>query len=147
LPPLATLAALLGLPRISLARVALALAILIVAAGLAIAAFVEMVDALRLALLTVLHPAWVRLITGGALLALAGLLVLVAARLARPLPRPSPEPRGGEAAGSADPLAVALAWVRAHPQQATVLAAVLGFLTGALPEARRALADLLKPPR
>lgn len=140
--PVRALAALLGLPRISPSRVALALALLIVAVGLAIAGFIELVAALRLALLTVLHPAWVSLIVAATILALAAGLCLVAYRLSRPLP-PPPERRPSEQKGP-DPLAETLAWVRAHPQQATVIAAVLGFVTGALPEARKALQDLLK---
>jgi hypothetical protein len=148
LPPLGALVALLGLPRYSPRRLALALALLVVAAVLAIVAFIELAHALRLALLTVLDPAWVALILGAALLLLAVILWLVAARLSRPLPPvPRPVPAAGASAGEGDLLALAITWVRAHPQQATVLAAVLGFLTGALPEARRALADILGPPR
>jgi hypothetical protein len=148
LPPLGALVALLGLPRISLRRVALALGLLVVATVLTIVALVELAHALRLALLIVLDPAWVALIIGAGLLLVAALLGLTAWRLGRPLPpppRPTPAPGGTTAEG--DLLTLAIAWVRAHPQQATVLAAVLGFLTGALPEARRALADILGPPR
>lgn len=136
------LAGLLGLPRFSPRRIALALALLIVATGLAIAAVVHLIDALSLALLTVLHPAWVRLITGSTILLLAGGLCLVAWQLSRPLP-PHEAPEGK--AGEGDALAAALAWVRGHPQQATIVAAVLGFCAGAIPEARAALNDLLKP--
>lgn len=148
MPPLGALVALLGLPRISLRRVALALGLLVVATVLTIVALVELAHALRLALLIVLDPAWVALIIGAGLLLVAALLGLTAWRLGRPLPpppRPPPAPGGTTAEG--DLLTLAIAWVRAHPQQATVLAAVLGFLTGALPEARRALADILGPPR
>lgn len=144
MPPISALAALLGLPRFSPARLALAFALLVVAIGLAIAAFVELVGALRLALLTVLHPAWVSLIVGAVILAIAAALCLVAWRLSRPLPppkRPERPPREG-----AEPLAQALDWVRAHPQQAAVMAAVLGFVAGAVPEAREALKDILKTP-
>jgi hypothetical protein len=148
LPPLGALVALLGLPRYSPRRIALALALLVVATVLAIVALVELAHALRLALLSILHPAWVALILGAALLLLAALLGLVALRLSRPLPPPPrPAPAAGASPGESDLLALAIAWVRAHPHQATVLAAVLGFLTGALPEARRALADILGPPR
>lgn len=144
MPPVSALVTLLGLPRFSPARLALAFALLIVAAGLAIAAFIELVDALRLALLTILHPAWVSLIVGAVILAIAALLCLIAFRLSRPLP-PPPRPERPRREGG-DPLAEALGWVRAHPQQATVMAAVLGFVTGALPEARKALEDILKSP-
>jgi heme/copper-type cytochrome/quinol oxidase subunit 1 len=143
---LADLATLLGLPRFSLTRLALALALLAVATGLAITAFVELVDALRLALLTVLHPAWASLVTAGFILLLVVALGLVAWRLSRPLPAPA---RRAAGAAPADPaLAQALRWVQGHPQQATVIAAVLGFVTGALPEVRRALQQILgAPPR
>jgi hypothetical protein len=144
LPPISAFATLLGLPRFSPARLALAFALLIVATGLAIAAFVELVEALRLALLTVLHPAWVSLIVGAVILGIAGVLCMVAYRLSRPLP-PPPRPERPRGEGG-DPLAQALGWVRRHPQQATVMAAVLGFVTGAVPEAREALKDILKTP-
>jgi hypothetical protein len=148
LPPLGALVALLGLPRISLRRVALALGLLVVATVLTIVALVELAHALRLALLIVLDPAWVALIIGAGLLLVAALLGLTAWRLGRPLPPPPrPTPAPGATTAEGDLLTLAIAWVRAHPQQATVLAAVLGFLTGALPEARRALADILGPPR
>lgn len=139
MPPLRKLQALLGLPRVRPGRVAFAGALLVVAIGLGIAAFVELIGALRIALLAVLHPAWVSLITGGVLLLIAGVLCLIAARISRPLP---PPPR--EEAGVGDPLAEALLWVRAHPQEAALVAAVLGFFTGAVPEARETLRDLLK---
>ena len=148
MPPLGALVALLGLPRISLRRVALALGLLVVATVLTIVALVELAHALRLALLIVLDPAWVALIIGAGLLLVAALLGLTAWRLGRPLPPPPrPTPAPGRTTAEGDLLTLAIAWVRAHPQQATVLAAVLGFLTGALPEARRALADILGPPR
>lgn len=146
MPSLADLAALLGLPRFSLTRLALALALLAVATGLAITAFVELVDAVRFALLTVLHPAWASLVTAGFILMQVLVLGLVAWRLSRPLPLPA-RPVAGTAPG--DPaLAQALRWVQGHPQQATVIAAALGFITGALPEVRRALQQILgAPPR
>ncbi len=141
MPRLSDLAALLGLPRFSVARLALALALLVVATALAIAAFIELIDALRLALLTVLHPAWASLATAGFIFVLAAVVCLSAWRLSRPLPPPEPRPAG---AAPADPgLAQALSWIRRHPQQATVIAAVLGFCTGALPEVRRALQQIL----
>ena len=146
MPSLADLAALLGLPRISPTRLALALALLAVATGLAIAALVELIDALRLALLTVLHPAWASLLTAGFILLLVAALGLAAWRLSRPLPAPARPAAGG--APSDPALAQALRWVQGHPQQATVIAAVLGFVTGALPEVRRALQQILgAPPR
>jgi hypothetical protein len=144
LPTLADLAALLGLPRFSLARLALALALLAVATGLAITAFVELIDALRLALLTVLHPAWASLVTAGFIFLLVAALGLFAYRLSRPLPPRAPPSSGAAPASPA--LAETLRWVKGHPQQATVIAAVLGFVTGALPEVRRALQQILGAP-
>ncbi len=146
MPRLADLAALLGLPRFSIARLALSFALLVVATALAIAAFIELIGALRLALLTVLHPAWASLATAGFIFVLAASVCLTAWRLSRPLP-PLDLPATG--AAPLDPgLAEALGWVRGHPQQATVIAAVLGFVTGAVPEVRRALQQILgAPPR
>jgi hypothetical protein len=144
LPSLAALAALLGLPRFSLTRLALALALLAVATALAITAFVELIDALRIALLTVLHPAWASLVTAGFIFLLVLTLGLAAYRLSRPLPplaRPEAAPAGIAQTNPA--LAEALRWVRDHPQQATLIAAVLGFCAGALPEVRRALQQIL----
>ncbi len=142
MPSLSDLAALLGLPRFSIARLALALALLVVATALAIAAFIELVDALRFALLTVLHPAWASLATAGFIFVLAAVVCLTAWRLSRPLPPLEPQ-RSGAAPGGDPGLAQALRWIRRHPQQATVIAAVLGFVTGALPEVRRALQQIL----
>ena len=148
MPSLADLAALLGLPRFSLARLALALALFAVATALAITAFVELIDALRFALLTVLHPAWASLATAGFIFLLVLALGLAAYRLSRPLP-PRARPAGEPAGAAASPaLAEALRWVRGHPQQSTIIAAVLGFVTGALPEVRSALQQILgTPPR
>lgn len=145
MPPLATLRELLGLPRLSPARLALAGALLIVAAGLAIAGLIELVDALRLALLTVLHPAWVSLIIALVILLLVAGLCACAYRLSRPLP-PRPPPVPVAPAGD-DAALLALAWMHRHPGQATVIAAVLGLCVGALPEARRTLGEILRPRR
>ena len=141
MPSLSDLAALLGLPRFSPTRIAAALALLAIATGLAIAAFIELVDALRYALLTVLHPAWVSLLTAGVIFVLVAGLGFAAWRLSRPLPPLAPARSGAAAPDPA--LAQALRWIQAHPQQATVIAAVLGFVTGALPEVRRALQQIL----
>jgi len=140
--PLRELIALLGLPRFSLARLALAFGLLIVAMGLSIAGFVGLVGALHLYLLRHVSAPVAELLIGMALLLLAGGLCLIAYRLTRPLPPPKqPAAKGDDAS------AEALAWVRRHPGQSAVLAAVLGFCMGALPEARKAMSDLAKPRR
>jgi hypothetical protein len=141
LVPLGELIALLGLPRFSLARLALAFGLLIVAIGLAIAGFVGLLEALHLYLLRHLSPPLAKLVVGFLLLVLAGVLCLLARRLTRPLPVPErPAAETGDAGA-------ALAWVRRHPGQSAVLAAVLGFCVGALPEARKAMSELAKTQR
>jgi hypothetical protein len=140
--PVPQLIALLGLPRFSLARLAMAFGLLVVAMGLGIAGFVGLIDALHLYLLRHLSPPVAALLVGLVLLLLAGVLCLIAGRLSRPLSRP-----GRSTTESHDASAEALAWVQRHPGQAAVLAAVLGFCAGALPEARKAMSDLAKTPR
>ena len=140
--PLGELIALLGLRRFSPARLGLAFGLLIVAIGLGIAGFVGLMEALHLYLLQHLSPPVAKLLVGLLLLLLAGALGLVARRLARPLPAPK-----RPAAASGEASAQALAWVRRHPGQSAVLAAVLGFCAGALPEARKAMSDLAKTQR
>jgi hypothetical protein len=140
--PLGELIALLGLPRFSMARLALAFGLLIVAIGLSIAGFIGLIGALHLYLLRHVSAPVAELLIGLALLLLAGGLCLIAYRLTRPLPPPK-----RAAAESGDASAQALAWVQRHPGQSAVLAAVLGFCMGALPEARKAMSDLAKPRR
>jgi hypothetical protein len=142
--PVRELVALLGLPRFSLARLALAFGLLIVAIGLAIAGFIALVDAVHLYLLLVVSPPTADLLVGLLLLLLAGILCLVAYRLTRPPPaaRRPPPPADIDAA-----TVEALAWVRRHPGQSAVLAAVLGFCAGAWPEARKAMSELTKTQR
>ena len=140
--PLRELIALLGLPRFSMARLALAFGLLIIAIGLSIACFVGLVGALHLYLLRHVSAPVAELLIGIALLLLAGGLCLIAYRLTRPLPPPKRPAAKGD-----DARAEALAWVQRHPGQAAVLAVVLGFCMGALPEARKAMSDLAKPRR
>jgi hypothetical protein len=140
--PLGELIALLGLPRFSPARLAAAFGLLIVAMGLGIAGFVGLMDALHLYLLRHLSPPIAKLWVGLLLLLLAGALCLIARRLIRPLPVAKRPPPAG-----LDASAQALSWVRRHPGQSAVLAAVLGFCAGALPEARKAMSDLAKTQR
>jgi hypothetical protein len=140
--PLRELIELLGLPRFSPARLALAFGLLIVAIGLGIAGFVGLTDALHLYLLRHLSPPVAKLVIGLVLLLLAGVLCLIARHLIRPLPAARRPTSASTEAG-----AEALAWVRRHPGQSAVLAAVLGFCAGALPEARQAMSDLAKTKR
>lgn len=142
--PIRDLIALLGLPRFSLARLALAFGLLIVAAGLGIAAFIALVGAVHLYLLLWVSPPMAELLVGILLLSLAGGLCLIASRLARPLP--AARHRATAAAADAE-AAQALAWIQRHPGQSAVLAAVLGFCAGALPEARKAMSELAKTQR
>ena len=140
--PIRELIALLGLPRFSLARLALAFGLLIVAIGLAIAGFVALVDAVHLYLLLVVSPPTADLLVGLLLLLLAGILCLVAYRVTRAPPAARRRPADVDAA-----TVEALAWVRRHPGQSAVLAAVLGFCAGAWPEARKAMSELTKTQR
>jgi hypothetical protein len=140
--PIQQLIGLLGLPRFSLARLARAFGLLIVAIGLAIAGFIGLVGALRFALLLWLGPAPANLLVGLLLLLLAGGLCLIARRLAQPLPASKRPPAASDAA-----TAEAIAWVQQHPSQSAILAAVLGFCMGASPEARKAVSELAKPRR
>ena len=140
--PIQQLVGLLGLPRFSPARLALAFGLLIVAVGLAIAGFIALVGALRFALLLWLGPAPADLLVGLLLLLLAGGLCLIARRLTRPLPATRRPVAAADAA-----TVEAIAWVQQHPGQSAILAAVLGFCMGASPEARKAVSDLAKPRR
>lgn len=142
--PVRDLIALLGLPRFSMARLALAFGLLIVAVGLGIAAFLALVGAVHLYLLLWVSPPTAELLVGLLLLLLAGALCLIASRLARPLPAARQRARASTADAEA---AQALAWIQRHPGQSAVLAAVLGFCTGALPEARKAMSEFAKTQR
>ena len=135
------LAGLLGLPRLSPARLALAFGLLIVAVGVTTAGLVSLVGALRLVLMQWVSPASASVLVGLVLLLLAGVLLLIARRLTRPLPAP-------KQATSADAATVeAVAWIQQHPGQSAVLAAIVGFCMGASPETRKAVIDLAKPKR
>lgn len=135
----------LGLPRFSPARLALAFGLLIVAIGLGIAGFVALVDALRVYLLLTLGPILAHLLVGLLLLLLAGALCLIAYRLSRPLAGSAGRRQARDGADVA--AAEAMLWVRRHPGQSAILAAVLGFCAGAWPEARKAMSAFTKPER
>jgi hypothetical protein len=141
--PIQQLVGLLGLPRFSPARLALAFGLLTVAVGLAIAGFIVLVGALRFALVLWLGPAPANVVVGLVLLLVAGGLCLIARRLTRPLPAAARRPTVAPDAATVE----AIAWIQQHPGQSAILAAVLGFCMGASPEARKAVSDLAKPKR
>lgn len=140
--PIRQLIGLLGLPRFSPARLALAFGLLIVAVGLTIAGLVSLVGALRLVLMMWVSPPMASLLVGLALLLLAGVLCLIARRLTRPLSASKRSPATGDAA-----TVQAIAWIQQHPSQSAFLAAILGFCMGASPEARKTVSELVKPKR
>jgi Putative Actinobacterial Holin-X, holin superfamily III len=141
------LIALLGLPRFSLARLAVALGLLIVAIGLAIAGFVALVDAVHLYLLRVVSAPTADLLVGLLLLLLAAILCLIAYRLTRPAKAKKIAPQGPPPPDMDAATMEALAWIRRHPGQSAVLATVIGFCAGAWPEARKVLSELTRPRR
>jgi len=140
-PPIGQLTALLGLSRISFARIAAGVALLIVATVLTIAACIELIAALRFYLRESLDPAAASVLTGLFILALAAVIGLIASHLTR-----TRRPSKRRARRHDDETAAALSWVLRHPQQAALIAAVLGFCTGAMPEARDALREMIKDP-
>lgn len=140
--------ALLGLPHFSLTRLAVAVGLLVIAIGLAIAAFIAVFDAVYLYLLLVVSPPTAHLLVSLLLLLLAACLCLIAYRLTRFGPAGPVRRRQAAAAADVDAAtAEALGWIRRHPGQSALLAAILGFCTGALPEARKAMSDLLRTRR
>ncbi|MDF2782439.1 MAG: hypothetical protein K0S96_2244, partial [Geminicoccaceae bacterium] len=125
------LTVLLGLQRANLARLGMALALFALALVLVIAAFGKLVEALHLALLIVTaEPALASLITGLILLALAGLLALVARRRLR---RRLTTPEAAALGAGAEVTAQIVALIRRNPRQAAVIATIAGFVVGALP--------------
>ena len=74
------------------------------------------------------------------ILLLAAVIGLIAYQLTRTRPLSKRRDRRH------DDETAALRWVLRHPQQAAIVAAVLGFCSGAMPEARDALRDLIKDP-
>jgi hypothetical protein len=137
----ATLTALLGLQRVSFARLGLALTLFALALVLVIAAFVKLIDALHLALLMLTaQPALASLITGLILLALAWLMVIMARLYMR---RRLTAPQAAAAGAGAELIAQIVTLIRRNPRQAAMIAALVGFVVGALPDLRRAINDVL----
>ena len=119
----------------------MALVLFVLALALALAAFVELLGALRLALLIWTgEPALASLLSGLILLLLAGLVVIVARRYLR---RRVTLPQGAALGAGAELVAQLMTVVRRSPGSVALLVAVIGFLVGALPELRRALASVL----
>ena len=137
------LTVLLGLRSMSLARLGLALALCVLALVLAIAAFVQLIAALRLALLLwTAEPALASLLTGLILLLLAGLLALVARLYLR---RRVTMPQAAALGAGAELAAQVMAVIRRNPGSAALLVALVGFVVGVLPELRSALGNALGP--
>jgi hypothetical protein len=134
--------------RASFARLGLALALFALALVLVVAAFVQLIDALYLALLMLTaQAALASLITGLILLALAWLLVMVARLYLR---RRLTMPQAAAAGASAELTAQIVTLIRRNPRQAALIATIAGFVVGVLPELRGAVSDALdvgKPKR
>lgn len=137
-----TLATLLGLPRIDLARLSAALFMLLVAVALAVMGAVRVVDALQIGFLTVVHPALAALFTGLITLGVAFALVGASRTYLRHRRKPKPETAAAAAAG-AEMVAQIFDIVRKNPGRAAAAAAALGFLVGSNPGARKTLNDML----
>jgi hypothetical protein len=139
---------LLSLARVSVARLGLALALFALALVLVVAAFVQLVDALYLGLLMLTgQPALASLGTGLVLLVLAGLVVIMARAYLR---RRLTLPQAAVAGAGAELTAQIVTLIRRNPRQAALIATIVGFVVGALPDLRRALSDALdvgKPER
>jgi hypothetical protein len=139
---------LFGLQRASFARLGLALALFALALVLVIAAFVQLVDALYFALLMLIaQPALASLVTGLVLLALAWLLVVMGRRYLR---RWLTLPRAAAAGAGAELTAQLVTLIRRSPRQAALIATIVGFVVGALPDLLRGISEALnvgKPKR
>lgn len=142
------LTVLFGLRSVSFARLGFGLMLFAFAFALAIAAFAQLVDALQLLLLMLIaQPALASLITGLILLALAWLLVIMGRLYLR---RRLTVPQAAAAGAGAELTAQIVTLIRRNPRQAAVVAAVVGFVVGALPDLRKAMNDALnfgKPKR
>ena len=139
-----------------LSRLALETAAWTVAGIVALAGFGFLLVAAFLALRDVLPPAQAAALTGLGAIVFGGLVVLVA-RSGRARPQPAKDllatvvsllGENLDADRSAELGAMvgqqAANWIRGRPALTSVAAAAIGFLLGACPSLRRALADLIK---
>jgi hypothetical protein len=139
------LTVLLGLQPVGFARLGFALSLFALALVLAIAAFTQLIGALRLGLLLwTAQPALASLITGLILLLLAWLVVIVARLYMR---RRVTMPQAAALGAGAEVTAQLMTMIRRYPGSAALLVALVGFVVGALPDLRRALGDALGPAR
>ena len=137
-----TLAALLGLPAISLGRLATGLGLIVIAVALAVAGLIRLIDTLQLALMLALGPVLASLVTALIVILLAGML----GAIGRVYLRPRPRVQNAAAAGAgAEMVAQVLAMVRNNPRIAAAGAALIGVLIGASPDLRRSLNEVINP--
>jgi hypothetical protein len=133
----------LGLALLSPMRSVGALAAFLVATTMALGGLGLTLAAFFLALEPVTGAAWACLATALASMAIALVALAIADRLVRSPGERAPGPATVE--GTAEAAAgLLLAWTRDHPGQATIAAATAGFALAALPELRRALADIAR---
>ncbi|MDX1540723.1 MAG: phage holin family protein [Geminicoccaceae bacterium] len=137
-----TLAALLGLPAISFARLGTGVALLIVALVLVIIGLIRLIDTVQIALMLAVGPVLASLLT--ALVVLLFAMALVAS--ARVYLRPRARVQNAAAAGAgAEMVAQVMGMIRNNPRTAAAGAALLGVLIGSTPELRRSLNDVINP--
>lgn len=136
-----------------LAKLAIAIACMLIAALLALGAVGLLAAALYLALLPVMSPPLAAASTAGAALLLAAIVLLIGRGVARqPSRRASPASAGQGIAGKMgvvgglgqDMGEEAAALARAHAGKAAVVALVAGFAVGISPRLRRSLWQLLQ---
>jgi hypothetical protein len=140
---LRTLAALLGLPAISFARLATGVALLVVALVLLVVGLLRLIDTVQIALALALgHPVWASLLTALIVLMVAGIFAVIG----RVYIRPRARVQNAAAAGAgAEMVAQVMGMIRNNPRTAAAGAALLGVLVGSTPELRRSLNDVLNP--
>ena len=133
------------------ARTGAALVLLGIATGMGVLAVAFLCAALYLALLEPLGAPLAALATAGALVVVAGLLVLsIRLFVLRPgRSRPGPEPKQSNGQEAAAKLGEMLgeeagAWTKQHPGSAMIAALAAGFVVGSSPKLRAILLSLLR---